>query len=361
MTHNITGRRAEPDHYDVPLRRLSYPDIARLVEGGDLVPHDRPHDEQQDPIKGVRADATFQIASGVDIQPLSNTRLSIGNRVLTGLFSHLPAHAYRGLVTTNSRFSSNELLDDVLLLIRDPDTHPRHIADLVEKAARQGPAPDGVARMCTQSQQFRSVWRPERTLVKQTGSGDWYLTLVFHTTFARLSRAAVTNHIGLDAGLDPFCAAAHDDGRTRLFTPTPLALPERHRLSKPAAALLDSVVYASGRRDAEGLLQYLTHHAHRVAAERLGMEGLNRPYVLRSRDRALQDLHHAWLPQLLNRAGISFVRVPARCTSIHCPRCTYTDRRNRDGRMFICRACRFSEHADIVGAMNVLIYDQQGT
>lgn len=359
MTHNITGRRAEPDHYDVKIFSTSYGGIAQLIAQGDLVAHVRPPAEHDDPIKGVKCVATYRLASGVDLRPISDTQLAIGNVVLSGNFSHLLSPAYHALVCSNAEFQSHEGLDEALDLAREPQADPRHVARLLERIAQQGPNPDGMPRMSVCSQQFTAIWRPEQTLVKFSAKGHYFLCLVFESAFIRRSRAPITSHIGLDAGLAPFSTAVHDDGRRRLFMPTTLALPDRQGLTRPAAALLDRVVYASGRRDAERLLQYLTHHAHRVAAEHLRLGGMHRPYVLQSRDRALQDLHNAWLPQILNRAGIPFKRVSSGNTSIRCPRCTHTDPRNRYGRRFKCLKCGLAEHADIVGGTNVLHYDQR--
>jgi DNA-binding transcriptional LysR family regulator len=47
------------------------------------------------------------------------------------------------------------------------------------------------------------------------------------------------------------------------------------------------------------------------------------------------------------------VEVDPRCTSQSCPRCQHTDRGNRTTQAeFRCERCGYSEHADIVGAMN---------
>ena len=359
MLQTITGRRAEPDLYDVQIARSSYPDVARLIAQGDLVNHVRPPHEHLDPIKGVAARATYRLASGVDIRPISDVRLAVGDIHLRANVYHLISPAYHALVQANPSFLSHEGLDDLFERVCEPGGDPQHLARLLEGIAQKGAVPDGVPRLSRRSQQFNATWCPERTLIKRTAQGHYFLSLVFETRFTRLSRAASPSHIGLDAGLNPFSAAVHDDGRRRLFVPTPLTLPDRSRLSPSAAELLDRVVYSSGRQDAEGLLQYLTHHARRVAAERLRLDGMQRHYVLTSRDRALQDLHNAWLPQVLNRANIPFVRVPSGNTSVRCPRCTHTDPSNRQRRHFRCRRCGLTEQADIVGGMNVLHYDQR--
>lgn len=50
----------------------------------------------------------------------------------------------------------------------------------------------------------------------------------------------------------------------------------------------------------------------------------------------------------------SFRSVPAYYTSQTCPSCGFVDRRNRNGRLFLCRECGCSGDADITAARNIL-------
>jgi putative transposase len=53
--------------------------------------------------------------------------------------------------------------------------------------------------------------------------------------------------------------------------------------------------------------------------------------------------------------GGRLVAVPPRNTSITCPQCRYVAKENRVSQaLFRCGACKFQEHADFVGALNVL-------
>jgi putative transposase len=56
-------------------------------------------------------------------------------------------------------------------------------------------------------------------------------------------------------------------------------------------------------------------------------------------------------------AGSMAVKVDAYCTSQACPRCGHTTPENRPGKgmMFMCQACGFQLHADLVGARNVAL------
>ena len=57
----------------------------------------------------------------------------------------------------------------------------------------------------------------------------------------------------------------------------------------------------------------------------------------------------------LNWAGGRLVAVPPHHTSLTCPRCDYVSARNRTSQaQFKCVQCGYENHADVVGAMNVL-------
>jgi len=56
---------------------------------------------------------------------------------------------------------------------------------------------------------------------------------------------------------------------------------------------------------------------------------------------------------LCEREGIPFKPVPAKCTSITCPKCGYIDKKNRNGERFNCQNCGYQADADIVAAMNI--------
>ena len=53
--------------------------------------------------------------------------------------------------------------------------------------------------------------------------------------------------------------------------------------------------------------------------------------------------------------GSKVVYVNPQYTSISCPVCGYTAKENRDGKEFNCKNCGFKEHADIVGAKNIML------
>ena len=53
--------------------------------------------------------------------------------------------------------------------------------------------------------------------------------------------------------------------------------------------------------------------------------------------------------------GSKVIYVDAQYTSISCPVCGYATKENRDKRRFCCKNCGFEEHADIVGAKNIML------
>jgi hypothetical protein len=56
-------------------------------------------------------------------------------------------------------------------------------------------------------------------------------------------------------------------------------------------------------------------------------------------------------------AGSRCVKVDAYCTSQQCPHCGHTSQANRPDRglLFVCQACRYQLHADLIGARNIVL------
>ena len=247
-------------------------------------------------------------------------------------------------------------LPELLAAARTPDRTPAQVRRLIDAAVQQGRQP-GQPGLYVPSQQFQSEWLADEILVHRTET-ELFLSLAFRTSFQRLSRARVTTRVGLDLGLDPLSVAAHEDGTVHTFQPTALAIPAPHSLTPEGRQLLNQLLYASGRQDAEQVLAYLTHRAHHVYAERLTHRAMSRRFVYRARDRAIHDFHFSWLSQFLNIAGIGFTRVDPAGTSTTCPQpdCRHRHADNRRGRAFLCRACGYRGDAHSVAAHNVLTW-----
>ena len=66
---------------------------------------------------------------------------------------------------------------------------------------------------------------------------------------------------------------------------------------------------------------------------------------------------HGLLAYKAALAGSLCIKVDADYTSQTCPRCGYTSRENRprQGLLFVCQQCRYTLHADLVGARNIAL------
>ena len=66
---------------------------------------------------------------------------------------------------------------------------------------------------------------------------------------------------------------------------------------------------------------------------------------------------HGLLAYKAALAGSLCIKVDADYTSQACPRCGYTSRENRPshGLLFVCQQCRYTLHADLVGARNIAL------
>ncbi|GHF78828.1 zinc ribbon domain-containing protein [Deinococcus ficus] len=357
MTHTAPqNRRNEPDHYDVPAHHGSYPTFALLIEQGVVVPLPRPEDERADPLKGVRSAQTYRLAPGVLPVVTGYRHLTLAGQPIQADLFRLPAHAYSALVTASPTHRAPLCLDVAFTLAREPDVSVRDVRLVLEQSAAHAPRHLDAPHLVPSTLPLQSSWLPEDTLLHMTPGGHWFVTLTFRTTCLTRPLPTERERVALDLGLFPLTTAVHEDGRVQVFHSTPLTLPERGTLTPPAQLLLDQVVYASGRQDAEQVTGYLLRHSSTVVAEQLRVQNLERGFVHRSRDRALLDHHHAALPQALNAARIPLFRLPAGYTSTECPcqTCRHVSPDNRHGALFRCRRCGFTADAHVVAGMNLL-------
>jgi transposase len=58
---------------------------------------------------------------------------------------------------------------------------------------------------------------------------------------------------------------------------------------------------------------------------------------------------------LCEKEGVPFKLVPAQYTSVTCPKCGYSDDKNRSGKWFKCQKCGYQTDADLAGAMNIAL------
>jgi putative transposase len=60
------------------------------------------------------------------------------------------------------------------------------------------------------------------------------------------------------------------------------------------------------------------------------------------------------LESLKEELGIEYELVNPAYTSQTCPKCGYVDKKNRNKESFVCKACQYKGHADVVGAKNIV-------
>lgn len=351
-----TDRRDVRDGFDLRVRRSSYPSLPSLLDQHILLPLSRPEDANEDPIKGVQAAATYQVAPGTDLQILDAGHLQIAGVTLRADLFRLPAHAWAALVRQSPQFRTAPRLDDVLALARTPGADVGQVHAALEWVAGRDLQPTQTAPLITPDFPLNAEWLPASTLIHCTRSGDFFLTLAFRTICPRPQKGPVRRRTTLDLGLNPITTLLPEGGEVQVFRPKPLTLPDRSSLTPGAQAVYDQVVYGSGRLDAERVIVFLLTHAAEVIAEKLRLKDLQRSFVLRARDNALLDHHHAALPQALNAARIPFSRLPAGYTSTECPRqtCRHISPDNRRGDRFECRRCGYTADSHVVACLNLL-------
>ncbi|GAA5502702.1 hypothetical protein Dxin01_02446 [Deinococcus xinjiangensis] len=351
---NSLSRRNEPDRYDTLVRRSSYPAVQKLIAGGTLRPVVRPSNEKDDPIKGVRAVATYTLTPGTMIQAADPHHLMINDKAVEADLYKLPSHAYIGLVSASPRFVDLPGVTKALEIVRKGETPPQQVKAFLEQVAHQSLQIDLVPRLVKSTQQFTAFWQPGQTLIHRTAKGDFFVTLQFKVQFRALFQATHREPIAVDVGLHPLTTALHQSGNQRQFCTTSLTLPDHRNLTLAARRLYDRLIYSSGRQDCEQVVAYLVQRASVVIAEHLRLNDMDRGYIEKSRARAIQDHHFAALSQYLNAARIPLDREDSGYTSIECPKCRHVDRANRKGRTFECRKCGHTEDAHLVACRNLL-------
>ena len=61
------------------------------------------------------------------------------------------------------------------------------------------------------------------------------------------------------------------------------------------------------------------------------------------------------LQNKLSRRGIEFIKISEAYTSQTCPSCNKLNKQK--SRNYICKSCRYEQHRDIVGAINILNFN----
>jgi predicted RNA-binding Zn-ribbon protein involved in translation (DUF1610 family) len=110
--------------------------------------------------------------------------------------------------------------------------------------------------------------------------------------------------------------------------------------------LKNTIKYATGVV-AKEIVSKAKRHKAGVAIERLAFKSVTKGYII-PRYKLMVAVK-----TLCEWEGVPFKLIPAKYTSITCPKCGYKDEKNRLSERFTCLKCGYQADADIVGAMNI--------
>jgi len=216
---------------------------------------------------------------------------------------------------------------------------------------------------------------PNSSVTLHRRKGVWWLTL----TIARPQPESVqpVRRRGVDVGIANFLT----DDRGQRYGTFKGDLARRHQadrakrqrkaklracLAKQGVQTLPSTSSASGQRLARHVRQSINRAVNRLlddnADSLLVMEDLNvssMRFKARRMNAYLYASNLGHIPEQLRWAaakrGIPLALVNPAYSSQECPRCHYADRANRPNQQtFCCQVCGFADHADAVGATNIL-------
>lgn len=110
--------------------------------------------------------------------------------------------------------------------------------------------------------------------------------------------------------------------------------------------LQNMIKYATGKT-AKEIVSKAKKYRVGVAMEDLNFQAVTKGFIVPRYKLMIAIKTHC------EREAVPFVLVPAKNTSITCPKCGFVDEKNRNGERFKCLKCGYEADADIVGAMNI--------
>jgi IS605 OrfB family transposase len=190
--------------------------------------------------------------------------------------------------------------------------------------------------------------------------------------------------VGVDVGQRYLAVATDTQNRTEFFSGKQIQAKADHYVrvrkrlqQKGTRAAIQRLIVIAGRE--RRLKQDRNHVVSRriVDTYRASLIGLENLTSIRERTKRRHGKHATQKQRNANRhashwafaelqgylaykaalGGSMAVKVDAYCTSQACPRCGHTTPENRPGKgaLFVCRACGFQLHADLVGARNIAL------
>lgn len=349
--------RNDPDLYWLQVHRSSYTALQTLITASTLQPY-------TGLLHGPKDEGTWQVPAN-SVEVISDEQVKLHDHGVRASISRLPTHAYRALIAGSPTFTQYHGIEALYHALRTavPNDAAAFAAEL-ETVAHSERAADSAPRLVACPTTYSAQWLPHRTFARMSQTGDYFLGLSFLTYYRPGVRRAQRTEVGLDLGLFPLTVAYTAQGAVSTFELTALpVLATLPRLSAPADGLLEHMVYAAGRADAERIIAYLNCHAHTVYAEHLTHRGMSDRFVHRGRAHAVHDHHFSYLSQYLNTSRVDFRRVTPAFTSQICAQCLVTTGRtrlgNRQGSTLTCLACDSVYDAHVNAAHNVLLRGQR--
>lgn len=345
--------RFDPDRYWVQIDKSSYPAVQQLIAEGAFLPTSQRLSGQGGP--------RWQMGKKLQVKVLSDVELKIGATRIYARLNHLPTHAYRSLVAASPWFTQYPELDDLSTALH-AGLQGEEARQRLETVAAAGRQPDPVPRMVIQPQTYFASWRSQEIYIARNGN-HWFLCLNFDVTYRKPQLPEVPRvDIGVDLGLKQLSVLYADDGRVSRFLAPDLSHLSTLVLSQQAQEILDHVIYASGRQEAEKVVACLNRHASRVFVERLTHNRVTQDFIHRGRSQALHDHHFSSLSQYLYAAGTPMKRIDPAMTSQTCGPCLALGIRSygtlRD-RTFTCSHCGRTHDRDVNAAQVILLRGQK--
>lgn len=346
--------RHDPDLHWVQIHAASYPQLPAL-----LAAYGTP---TQAELPGPSGEATWHLT--IPAAVLSDAAFEVAGHALRARLYTLPSHIYQATVAASPEFQQYPGLEELYQLMITSDIDLKTFETTLRDVVACGRVPDQLPRLVSPTTTLHAQWLPLRTFVRRTPAGHFFLGLSYQVQYVPLPGQRRTLEVGLDLGYDPLTVAYAHTGEIQRFRPHDL----RHLTALPrptgqALELLRVMLYARGRADTEGVIDWLIRHARVVYAERLTHQAVHPDWIRRGRDLAIHDHHFSALSQALFAAGVPFKRVSSWHSSQVCGRCLQTTGREvlgqRTGRVFVCTRCGCQSHSDINGAHVILLRGQQ--
>lgn len=333
------------DRYIVRIHTSSYPTLKALFAG-------------QPSIGTTHGPRGRSFSAPARITVIDPYHLQIGaHTVRTDVYT-LPSAPLTAVVDASPYYSQYRDLDPLFQALSDPDTGIEAFRAWLADVVGGGLQADQPAQLVNSGSGFVARWLPAQTRFIRTAQGHWFASLAFelHPTPDLQTSVDRRTTFGLDLGSSPMVCAAGGDGRVLAFGGQKIALLDGLRrfggFSAKEKLVLRTLTHAIGRRDGEEAILYLAQHGRTVYSEHLTLEGMWEGFVASGRLQATFDVHFAWLPQALYRAGVPFKRVDPMWTSQLCHIHPHTIGK-RLGKEFFCPECDDCQHSDVNAAHNV--------